>query len=558
MNIIGLGCLVALIACSSPDPAVDRRIETETNTVQLPSGDTAGMPRAVDHGAHAAAGESTTHTQHAQETRPHRTHEQASDHHEHRAPAHTPEHMQHDTATHMPENMEHDTAAHAPEHMAHDTAAHMPEHMAHDTAAHAPGPEMTQADTAHAEMEANMIMGRIGSIDVMTMAQVFPTFTFTVPAANGTALDRTGFYLTQPVVTANLSSPRSAVVLRTTLNFEGVTQEEGELTWGAWGEGFLDKRHPHTLLHELMLSVNLRRATSAFSFSAGKGFPPYGTDDPMSRPVLKYPTNHHLSQALERWTVIGTALVGSWSAEAGVFGGTEPTGPYDFSNIESFPNSWSARVTKRFGVGQVGTWPWELSVSHAYVVEEHDAATKHTSLLNAAVRHEGDHGGAHLYALVEASRADPEHGDSYSAVLAEASIRSGRHLPYARVEYAIRPEYQREGAGSEKGFFRYDHDDEPVGATRWLIVSGGYGLTLTNAPVSPRPYIEVQYNRAWSERGGVDPVTLFGRSSFWSISAGTRIFIGGEPMRMGSYGILDSMTAMHDMPTLHAMSKHRH
>jgi hypothetical protein len=89
-------------------------------------------------------------------------------------------------------------------------------------------------------------------------------------------------------------------------------------------------------------------------------------------------------------------------------------------------------------------------------------------------------------------------------------------------------------------------------------VSGGYGFTLTNARVSPRPYIEAQYNRAWSERGGIEPTSLYGRSSFWSISAGMRIFVGGEPMRMGSYGILDAMTAMHDTPTLHAMSKHRH
>jgi hypothetical protein len=194
-----------------------------------------------------------------------------------------------------------------------------------------------------------------------------------------------------------------------------------------------------------MLSVNLRRATSGFSISAGKGFPPYGTDDPMSRPVLKYPTNHHLSQALERWTVMGTALVGSWSVEAGVFGGTEPTGPYDFSNIESFPDSWSARVTKRFGAGEIGTWPWEFSLSHAYIVEDHEAATEHTRLWNAAVRHEGDHGGAHLYALIEASRADPEHDDSYSAMLAETSMRMGRHLPYARVRHTTRVSARRWG-----------------------------------------------------------------------------------------------------------------
>src|SRR5690606_34980716 len=113
--------------------------------------------------------------------------------------------------------------------------------------------------------------------------------------------DETGLYLTQLAVMFNVESPASRVVLRSTLNLEGLTQSDGELTFGAWGEGFLDKRHPHTLVHELMLSANLWRfGGGSLSVSVGKGFAPYGTDDPMSRPVAKYPTNHHLSQILER------------------------------------------------------------------------------------------------------------------------------------------------------------------------------------------------------------------------------------------------------------------
>ena len=34
---------------------------------------------------------------------------------------------------------------------------------------------------------------------------------------------------------------------------EGITQPEGELTFGGWGEGYEDKRHPHTLVHEQLL-----------------------------------------------------------------------------------------------------------------------------------------------------------------------------------------------------------------------------------------------------------------------------------------------------------------
>ena len=40
---------------------------------------------------------------------------------------------------------------------------------------------------------------------------------------------------------------------RMTLDFEGVTMPAGELALGGWGEGFVDRRHPHTYLHEAMV-----------------------------------------------------------------------------------------------------------------------------------------------------------------------------------------------------------------------------------------------------------------------------------------------------------------
>ena len=83
---------------------------------------------------------------------------------------------------------------------------------------------------------------------------------------------------------------------------------EGELAPGMWGEGFVDRRHPHTYLHELVLAADdlLGAADGAtrISLSAGKGFAPFGTDDPMVRPFLRYPVNHHLAQILERAVAI--------------------------------------------------------------------------------------------------------------------------------------------------------------------------------------------------------------------------------------------------------------
>jgi hypothetical protein len=382
---------------------------------------------------------------------------------------------------------------------------------------------------------------------LMGMAQVFPAVTAASPWREKTLLNASGVYATQPAVMANLASPGSRLVLRTTLNFEAWTQRNGELTYGGWGEGFVDSRHPHTLLHEAMLTLNLWHVGGgALSVSAGKGFAPYGTDDPMARPALKFPTNHHLSQVLERWTANAAYLWRGWSLEAGAFGGAEPDGPYDFRNIESFADSWSARLTKRFGTGFGPAAAWEASASHASIDEAHHGATTTTRLYNTTVRHAQAYDAADVYGLLEGSVSDPDRGTGHFSVLGEARVGLGaerRHAPYARVEYATRPEYERLGAPGTSDFFRYDHGAHEIGATRWLISTVGYGYAARKGPVSLRPFVELQHNAVSAERGGIDPRTLYGTRNFWSLSTGARVFFGGGPMRMGSYGALDPMTA---------------
>ena len=95
---------------------------------------------------------------------------------------------------------------------------------------------------------------------------------------------------------------------RTGPNLEGWTLDRGELNAGVWGEGYVDRRHPHTFLHELILSATTSLAGFDASLSAGRGFAPFGTDDPMVRPFVKYPANHHLAQILERWVAIGAEV----------------------------------------------------------------------------------------------------------------------------------------------------------------------------------------------------------------------------------------------------------
>ncbi len=388
-----------------------------------------------------------------------------------------------------------------------------------------------------------------GGWHLMGMAHVFPSLTTAAPFASDSPLSRTQFALPHAAAMANVESPDSRWVFRFMPNFEGLTMPDGEVTFGGWGEGFIDARHPHTLLHEAMLSFNWWEAPGgAFSLSAGRGFAPFGTGDPMYRPVLKYPTNHHLSQILERWTVNASYLADSGlGVEVGIFDGTEPEDWLDVGNYRDFGNSWSGRLSWRFGEVTSITAPWELSASYGDVTEVHHGHAERTVLYNAALRHDARYGFGALYGLAEASISDPDDGDGYFSVLAElqASLgQGGRHHPFYRLEFATRPEYPREAVEGD-GFFRYDHGDHAIGATRWMINSVGYSFDWSPLPLSARPFVEVGHSRVRLERGpeSLSPEVLFGGGSFWSFTAGARIFLGGGPMRMGTYGVLDPMTA---------------
>ena len=124
-----------------------------------------------------------------------------------------------------------------------------------------------------------------------------------------------------------------------------------------------------------------------------------------------------------------------------------------------------------------------------------------------------------------------------------------RHQPYVRLEYATRPEYPR-----TDGIFRYEHDSEPEGATRWLIATAAYGHQVSAYPVSFRPFLEVQYHRARAHRIEDSADMAFRTGSFWALSLGARLFLGGGPMRMGSYGALDAMTSMGRTMPMHSMA----
>ncbi|MEX2530897.1 MAG: hypothetical protein WD960_08995 [Gemmatimonadota bacterium] len=420
------------------------------------------------------------------------------------------------------------------------TAAQAQDHGAHGARADDPAP---------AQNHPHWMFDLGGGWNLGAMGQLVPIAAGGL-APEGSPLRHTSVYLTQPVAMVNLESGEARFVLRFTPHFEGLTIAGGEKTFGGWGEGFIDSRHPHTYLHELMLSWNAWEAPGGrFSLSAGRGFAAYGTDDPMARPAVGYPTNHHLSQILERWTVNAVYVTeGGWGVEGSIFDGGEPESPGDVGNHGNFPNSWSVRLSRRMGPGdRAGPFAtWEVAASFAEVRETHGGHTDLTRLMNGKVRYGADAPLGRLYGLVEASLSRPEESSGYFSVLGEGQIERGVHRPYVRLEYATRPEYEREGTEAP-GFFRYDHDAPAIGATRWLIATLGYGHRLSGFPLAAKPFVEVGYHHASHERGPerLDPDQLFGASSFWGFRAGFRIFIGADgPMRMGSYGVLDPMSVM--------------
>jgi hypothetical protein len=105
------------------------------------------------------------------------------------------------------------------------------------------------------------------------------------PAINNRTL--TEGYLSQPMFMGSAVFPRYDLELDATINFEGLTIQRGELNAGMSGEGYIDRRHPHTYLHELVATWKHDvGADAAVSATTGKGFAPFGTDDPMMRPFV--------------------------------------------------------------------------------------------------------------------------------------------------------------------------------------------------------------------------------------------------------------------------------
>ncbi|HUQ98556.1 MAG TPA: hypothetical protein VM166_03815 [Gemmatimonadaceae bacterium] len=372
-----------------------------------------------------------------------------------------------------------------------------------------------------------------GAVQLDLGARATGVVTRESPAIRGEAF--TEGYLTQPSLMAEIAALDGDVVLKSTLNFEGLTIKRGELNAGIYGEGYVDRRHPHTYLHELVLSATHDFGALSLSATAGKGFAPFGTDDPMARPFEKYPINHHLAQILERVVAIAAVSAGPVALDAGWFNGDEPESPGDAPNRSRYWDSWSGRLTYS-PFAQT-----ELQASYARVKSPENAkgGGADNRKRSASVRLEdAQHSG---YALMEWARTADYVGEdetfTFASFLVETEARLGALRGGLRLERTERPDETRLLDPFRTSVPQPDLDIN--GRSRWTIETA-----RISAPISLKrsavlePFVEVARIRVSPtlKPAGFDPRQFYGSSRILSASIGAKIAIGMAHMRMGRYG----------------------
>jgi hypothetical protein len=391
-------------------------------------------------------------------------------------------------------------------------------------------------------LDASAQSAQYGPAHVEVGVQAIGVVTRESPAIHGR--DLTEGYLTQPIVMAMASLWSDALEIKGTLDLEGVTIERGELNAGILGEGYIDRRHPHTYLHELVITAQRRFGHNGVSMTLGKGFAPFGTDDPMARPFEKYPINHHLAQILERAVAIGAFRTRRVMLEAGLFNGDEPESPGDVPNRDRYWDSWSGRVTLMpFPQG-------EFQGSYARVRSPENArgggADQHKQSMSIRLE-DAQHSG---YGLVEWARTTDYVGSTrtfaFTSLLAETSARYSFVSGALRFERTERPDESR--LTNEFKTPLPATDLSIAGRSRWTIITARVGAVLPLARVLTfEPFAEVAHIgfTPTLRPSGFDPAQFYGSNRIWSVSLGAALRLGMSHMRMGRYGV--ATTAMRGM-----------
>ncbi len=365
----------------------------------------------------------------------------------------------------------------------------------------------------------------------------------------------TELQLVQPVLMASLHT--KGVTVLGALNAEGYTLKRGELNAGIWGEGYVDRRHPHTLVHEAMLTwqspavlrvSSATPTTVAVSASAGRGFVPFGSDDPMMRPLEKYPVNHHHSQILERVQAIGAVRVAraqqAITIEGSTYNGDEPAGPFHGPRWSRFGDSWSVRATAQMLRGI------ELAASEASVVspelQQGGAFNHRQHHASLRVDRRNSHGDAR-YLLAETARTDEITNGAtafqYRSVLVEGEYGWHGASAALRFENTDRGEQTRLADPFRTPLGHVDFRN--LGVTQWRIATVAlsaprFGVTSRRLRTALAPFVEVARAVPTPRNRPTvfEPADFYGASTLWSVSVGLRIQAGAMRARMGRYGVL--------------------
>ena len=371
--------------------------------------------------------------------------------------------------------------------------------------------------------------------------------TIVAPAINGST--RREWLLTQPMLgVRGAHGAQGAVQYTTMLNFERWTMPSGEPVAGIWGEGFIDRRHPHTVIHEAMVSGRFGSGTAQLSLAAGKGFVAFGTDDPMVRPFTKYPANHHLSQVMERVQVIGAVRIARRVAlEATVFHGDEPSGPLAPPRWRRFGDSRATRLT----VWPVPTLELQGSLADVRSPEFIRADGLDHRKHSASVRWTPGRGRT-TYLHAEWARTDERVRDRtvivYGTALAEMLWSARGWNVAARAERTSRPEEER-----LLDPFRTARPPNHLtlqGMTRWQIGT----LHVNHALPLPRGRQAALFGEVSRARSTplmrpvlLDPRNISGADVAWHVTGGLRFGFGSMSARAGRYGVAAGAPASQPM-----------
>jgi hypothetical protein len=283
---------------------------------------------------------------------------------------------------------------------------------------------------------------------------------------------------------------------------------------------------------------------------AGKGFVPFGTDDPMVRPFVRYPVNHHLAQILERAVAVAGVRRGPVALEGALFNGDEPESPTQLPNVARFGDSWSVRATLFPARGV------ELQGSFADVAspEHRPGSGLDHEKWSASGRLDRPVGAFGVYGLLEWSRTTEGQGAfTFSSVLGEGAVSRGRHRVGYRFERTSRPEEER----LFDDLFRSPRphlDDNIVGITRWTLHTVHYEVRFEpRGQLGMTPYVEATAgSMADVSEGLFDVVAFYGTRQVRSVLLGLRLDLGGRMRRMGRYGV------MAEAPEWDPAGGHRH